>query len=85
MLAPHSAPWMLHLPVTPMPPRDTICGLPGALSVIEIVPFKPPEALGMKITLIAQLAPDASVEPHVVVSPKLALATILAMLSSAVP
>ena len=56
------------------------------MSVTETVPFRLPEALGVKVTLIVQFAPDARVEPpHVLVSPKFALAAIVAMLSVVVP
>jgi len=68
-----------------VPLRETICGLPGALSLNEIVPLRLPEALGVKVTLIVQFAPDARVGPQLLVCPKFALAAILAMLSVAVP
>jgi hypothetical protein len=68
-----------------MPLRETICGLPGALSVTKIVPLKLSEVLGVKVTLISQFAPDARVEPQVFNTPKLALPVILAMLRVAVP
>jgi hypothetical protein len=63
----------------------TVCGLPGALSVNERVPLRLPEELGVKVTLIAQFAPDTRVELHVVVSPKSALAATFAMSSVVVP
>jgi hypothetical protein len=69
----------------PVPLRETVCGLPGALSVTETVPLRLPETLGVKVTLISQFAPDARVGPQLFVCPKFALAAILAMLSVAVP
>ena len=71
--------------VTPVPLRETLCGLPGALSVRERVPFRLPVALGVKVTLMVQNAPEARVELQVLVSAKPALAAILAIPSVAVP
>lgn len=71
--------------VVPVPLRETVCGLPVALSVIEIVPFKLPVVLGAKVTLIAQFAPDARAESQLLVSSKFALAAMFVMLSVAVP
>jgi hypothetical protein len=41
---------------TPMPPSATVCGLPGALSVMMSVPLWPPATVGggVKLTSIAQ-------------------------------
>jgi hypothetical protein len=75
----------VQLPATPVPLRETDCGLPGALSVTETVPFRLPEAPGVKVTLIVQLAPEARLEPQLSVSPKLAIAVMPAMLSVVVP
>src|SRR5215472_13188435 len=41
----------------PVPVRLAICGLPGALSVTVRSPFRAPIAVGVKVTLIVQLAP----------------------------
>lgn len=72
--------------VVPVPLRETVCGLPGALSATEIVPLRLPEALGVKVTWIVQFAPDARLEPlQVSVSPKLGVTAVLAMLSVVVP
>jgi hypothetical protein len=68
-----------------VPLRESICGLPVALSVTESVPPKVPEAVGAKVTLTVQFAPGARVGPQVLLCPKFALAAILAMLSVAVP
>lgn len=78
---------MLHAPpvTRPSPVIEIVCGLPGALSVTKIVPFSVPEVLGVKVTLIWQLPPDARPGTQLSVSPKLALAVMLATLSIAVP
>jgi hypothetical protein len=56
------------------------------LSLTESVPLKLPAALGLKVTLIVQFAPDARLKPlQVSVSPKLAVTPVLAMLSVVVP
>lgn len=47
--------------VTPVPERGTLCGLPPALSVILTVALREPATEGENVTLIVQLAPDASV------------------------
>jgi hypothetical protein len=41
--------------------------------------------MGVKVTSIVQLAPDARLEPQVSVSPKFVVAAMPAMLSVAVP
>lgn len=59
--------------VTPVPMRDTVCGLFGALSVIVIVPCCVPLAVGVKATKIWQV-PNAAIEvPQKLVSEKLPL------------
>ena len=61
----------------PVPVRLTVCGLPEALSVMLKVPVRVPDAVGVNVTLIVQLAPAATEPPHVSVSAKSALAAIL--------
>ena len=56
-----------------------------ALSVTVMVPVWLPVAVGVKVTLIEQFAPAASVAPQVVVSEYCALATMLPIVSEAVP
>lgn len=73
------------VPVTPVPLTDTVCGLPAALSENETVPLRLPVVVGTKVTLMAQFAPAASVEPQVFVWAKFAPAEILAIVSAAVP
>ena len=51
----------------PVPVSDTFCGLPGALSVIEREPVSMPIVVGLKLTLMVQLAPGLTIEPQVCV------------------
>jgi len=51
----------------PLPVRLTVCGLLLALSVMVRVPGREPVAVGVKVTLIVQVAPAASDVPHVFV------------------
>jgi len=65
----------------PVPLRLTLCGLPDALSVRVTEAVKAPAAAGLKVTLIVQLAPEATLDPQVLVSAKsLALVPETAML-----
>jgi hypothetical protein len=58
-----------------------VCGLPLALSEIVTVALRVPIAIGVKVTLIVQLAPTATELPHVLVCAKSpALAPVMAML-----
>lgn len=54
--------------MVPVPLRETPCGLPGALSVIERVAVRELMLLGVNVTLIVQLAPAANELPQVLVS-----------------
>src|SRR5438876_902737 len=45
----------------PFPLSVMICGLPPALSVSDSVPVRAPEAVGVKVTLMVQVAPAAKV------------------------
>src|SRR5207253_11305756 len=47
---------------TPVPLRATLCGLPAALSATLRVPLRAPVAVGLNVTLMAQLALAARVE-----------------------
>src|SRR5437667_426111 len=69
----------------PVPVMLTMCGLPAALSVMVIAPVRVPVAVGVKVTLMAQLAPAATDVPQVLVCMKSPLATMLVTLSAAVP
>ena len=46
---------------TPVPVRDTVCGLPGALSFMDNVPETVPAVVGVNVTETVQLALPASV------------------------
>ncbi len=61
----------------PVPVRLTVCGLPEALSVMLKVPVRVPDAVGVNVTLMVQLAPAATEPPQVSVSAKSPLAAIL--------
>src|SRR5437764_14923083 len=45
----------------PFPLSATVCGLLPALSATDSVPVRAPEAVGVKVTLMEQLAPAAKV------------------------
>ena len=62
-----------------------MCGLPAALSVMVIAPVRVPVAVGVKVTVIVQLAPAESELPQEVVLAKSPLATMLVMLNDALP
>src|SRR4029079_11159601 len=53
---------------TPLPVNGTACGLPGALSAIEIVAFLLPPVAGARMTLMLQLVEGASVPTQLFVS-----------------
>src|SRR4029077_2949746 len=75
----------LTLDVIPVPESATVCGLPVALSVTVIVPGWLPVAVGVKVTLMEQLAPAATEAPQVLVWPYCVLAAMLVMFRAAVP
>jgi hypothetical protein len=54
----------------PVPVNATTCGLPVALSVMEIEALRVPIPVGVKLTRIWQLAPTATEEPQVLVCAK---------------
>jgi phage tail protein X len=53
--------------VVPTPLSVTFCGLPAALSVMLNAAVRVPDAVGLNLTLIVQLAPAANEVPQVVV------------------
>ena len=55
---------------TPVPLNCTVCGEVEESSFTLRVPVVAPKAVGLKVTEILQLAPDASVFGHFVLSPK---------------
>ena len=75
----------LALGATPVPVRATVWGLPVALSVTVMVPGWLPVAVGVKVTVMVQLAPAATDVPQVLVWAYGALAAMLVRLSAAVP
>src|SRR5271169_4135879 len=67
------------------PLRGTTCGLLGASSVTDRVPFRLPIELGAAVTLIVQPAPAATLDPQSSVSVKLVVVAMLARVRVAVP
>ena len=53
--------------VTPVPVRLTVCGLLLALSAMVMAPVRLPTAVGVKVTLMVQLAPAATDVPQMLV------------------
>ena len=53
-----------------MPVSATVCGLPAELSDTEMLACRVPDAVGLKVTLIAQLVAAASELPQLLVSAK---------------
>jgi hypothetical protein len=51
----------------PDPESATVCGLPVALSAMEIDAVRAPDAVGLKVTLMVQLAAGATFVPQVLV------------------
>jgi hypothetical protein len=54
----------------PVPDRATFCGLPPPSSLIDTSAVRLPFTNGLNVTLIKQLAPEATLVPHVLVSAK---------------
>ena len=75
----------LNSTTVPVPVRLTFCGLPAALSVIDNVPVRVALCVGLKVTLMVQLASAARLELQVFVWLKSPLAAILVILSAVVP
>jgi hypothetical protein len=74
--------------VNPVRVRETVCGLPVALSVTLTLALRAPIAAGVNVTVIVQLAPCATALPQVFVSLKSEVSpvtAILLMLRLAVP
>lgn len=69
----------------PVPDKATDCGLPDALSVTERVPLRGPVTVGVKVTLMLQFAPAASVLPQLFVWAKSPLAAMVAIDKGPVP
>jgi hypothetical protein len=70
----------------PAPPNVTVCGLPGALSVIVSDPVLVPVVVGVNVILMVQFADVAKVAPQVVVvSANGPVTAMLVIVSDAVP
>jgi hypothetical protein len=72
----------------PVPDKLTVCVLPATpllLSVTVSVPVRVPVAVGEKVTLIVQELLAATLPAQVLVTPKLALVAMLAIVSVALP
>lgn len=52
---------------SPVPERLTLWGPAGSLSLIEIKPVNGPPVIGVKLTLMTQLAPAATLVPQLFV------------------
>jgi hypothetical protein len=50
--------------LVPVPDKPTVCGLLAALSVMVSDALRLPVAVGVKVTLIVQFAPAATLDPH---------------------
>jgi hypothetical protein len=50
-----------------VPASETLCGLPLALSVMVTLAKRLPVAVGLKVTLMEQFAPAATLAPQVFV------------------
>jgi hypothetical protein len=72
-----------------VPARATVCGLPLALSVKVTLAVNGPLATGVKVTLMAQLAPAATLVPQLLLCAKslgfVPASAMLVMLNAAVP
>jgi len=64
----------------PVPESGTVCGLPGALSVMVKVPVRAPSWVGVKVIVILQFFPGARVLPHGLVDVVCAKSPLVAML-----
>jgi hypothetical protein len=67
------------------PLSETVCGLPGALSAIERMPFKLPATVGANVTLMVQPAPAGTLDLQLSLSVKLLGGEMLEMFSGWVP
>ena len=71
--------------MVPVPLRETICGLPEALSVNVSVPVVVPFDCGVKVTETVHAAPTASVARQVLVWAKPLLGLMLVSVTDVVP
>jgi hypothetical protein len=64
-----------------VPVNETVCGLPAAVSVMLTLPVRVPVVVGLKVTMIEQFDPEATLAPHAFVWEKSPLlAPVIAML-----
>jgi hypothetical protein len=69
----------------PVPLSETVCGLPGASSVIAIEPDLRPVEVGVKVIVSAQFAPTVTEPPQLLVTAKSPLGEMLVMVNVPVP
>jgi hypothetical protein len=67
------------LAVVPTPARLTFCGLPAALSVTLSIAAREPNAVGLKLILMLQLAPGANELAQLLCQKSAASAPVIAM------
>jgi hypothetical protein len=72
-------------PGPPIPLNGIVCGLLAALSVMVTDPYRLPLAVGVKVTLIVQFAPAATVVPHELACAKSPVAATLVMINDPLP
>lgn len=70
---------------TPVPLRTTVCGPPAALSLMTKSPLVLPVTEGLKVTLMVQFAPAATLDPQPLVCAKSAVGVMLLMVKAALP
>ena len=79
---------VLRLTAVPVPDKETVWVLPAALLLLSVtvsVPVRVPDAAGLNVTVIVQLAPAARGETQVLVWAKSPVAAMLLMVSGEVP
>jgi len=64
----------LRAGITPVPVRETVCGLFAALSVMFSMPLRVPLAVGVKVTFTVQVELAATLEAQLLVCAKSPLA-----------
>jgi len=69
----------------PTPDSETSCGLSVALSTMTSVPILLPTAVGVNVTVMVQLPPDAKLLPQLLLALKSLLALIEDMISVPLP
>ena len=72
-------------PAIPVPVSVIVCGLPTASLLIVRLPLRVPASVGVKLTFKLQLVPIPRLAPQLLVTAKLPLAVIPAILSTPPP